>query len=80
LKKDSDVKSKIAKLYLIIGDKDKYNELVKELKDSKNPSDIRASQYLMMENSKDADSSRLKENSKDADSKPLKKENTKEKK
>jgi len=49
LRNDSNIKSKIAKLYLIMGNKEKYKEILKELKSSDNPGDISASEYLRME-------------------------------
>jgi len=51
LKNDSDLKSKIAKLYQVTGKETKYKEIMNELKSSGNPSDARAFEYLSMENS-----------------------------
>ena len=49
LKNDSELKSKIAKLYLTMGDKEKYQEMVKELKNSDNPNDRRVGEYLRLD-------------------------------
>ena len=49
LENDADVKSKLAKLYLAMGDKKKYQEIVKDLKDSDDPASSRAAVYLKLE-------------------------------
>ena len=52
LKEDFELKNQIAKLYLILGNTKKYEEIVKELKKSKNPNAMRISEYLKMEEKK----------------------------
>jgi len=49
IKKDANLKDSIARLYLILGNKEKFKEILNELSKSKDPEDLRVYEYLKVE-------------------------------